>query len=297
MNGKEIGKERYLSIEIPEELEMVVNQAIASHPKEAVSSPQPTQPNIRTFHLRRFCGMTAAAIVLCFTLALNTSSAFAAAMADVPVLGPLAELLTIREYHSETEDFIMDLEIPEINLDNSQAKETNAQIVAITDAFIEEAKREFLDYKTAFFAEGGTEAEWANRDMHLMVDYKLHHTSDTLLSLELITSKNWVNAEVQHTFYNLDLERDHALTLEDLMGPDYAVRCNQSILQQMHQRMQADSRVNYFIGDPDGFTTVTPETDFYVNQRGNIVVVFPQCKVGPSSMGMQEFEIVESPRN
>ena len=41
----------------------------------------------------------------------------------------------------------------------------------------------------------------------------------------------------------------------------------------------------------EGFTTVSENTKFYLNEAGNAVVVFDEYEIAPGYMGMPEFEI------
>ena len=41
----------------------------------------------------------------------------------------------------------------------------------------------------------------------------------------------------------------------------------------------------------EGFTTVSKDTKFYLNEEGNPVIVFDEYEIAPGYMGMPEFEI------
>ena len=51
--------------------------------------------------------------------------------------------------------------------------------------------------------------------------------------------------------------------------------------------------IEYFDEDMNGFTTITDETNFYINENGNPVVVFDKYEIAPGAYGEQEFEIVK----
>ena len=57
--------------------------------------------------------------------------------------------------------------------------------------------------------------------------------------------------------------------------------------------MAENEDYTYFDEAMGGFTTVTEDTHFYINQAGNPVVVFDKYEVAPGFMGQQEFEIVK----
>ena len=53
----------------------------------------------------------------------------------------------------------------------------------------------------------------------------------------------------------------------------------------------AEDPAVYFAADQGGFTTVDETTQFYLNEAGDPVVVFPPYTVAPGAMGYVEFPI------
>ena len=227
-------------------------------------------------------------------------------MKQIPGIGFLAEVLTIRSYHQADQDYNIDAEIPAIvetgGLDGSgsqsgTAKSVNEQIEQIVDSYLAEGKKEFAAYKEAFFAAGGTKEEWADRQMDLSVDYQVKYQSEEVLSLELITFKGWVNAMEERYYYNLDLKQDRLLSLKDVLGNGYVERCNKEVVRQIEARMAADENQMFFGFGPnddgmaEGFTTVDETTQFYINENQEVVLVFPEYSIAPGYMGITEFNM------
>ncbi len=301
------GKKSYESIEIPKELNELVMKTIASQNKEASrmnytqnTMNKTTKHTAKTFSFPRFRQTAAAAavVLLAGTVGLNTNPAFAEAMAKAPVIGSLAQVLTFRSFHGTVDDVELNVDIPIIQttIDSELPAEINAQIQQLTNAYVEGAKADFYAYKETFFANGGTEAEWAGRTMDIMVDYDVKFFDDTTLSLELIAAKCWASAEEEHFFYTINLADDKVLTLADVLGENYVAICNESIKAQIEARLAADENAAFFgFGEDDGFaegfTTVTEETPFYLNPDGKVVVSFPEYSIAPGYMGVQEFTI------
>ncbi|MDO4292286.1 MAG: DUF3298 domain-containing protein [Eubacteriales bacterium] len=304
----EDGKKIYDNIEIPEELSRVVNRAIASKDKERIMrEAKKRQKRNMTVRIFRGAAAAAAGLLVCVTVGLNTSEAFAKEMSDIPVLGALAQVLTVRSYHGTDGDYEIDMEVPKIEEETASGAATdrtadvNAEIGKIVDDYMEQAKTEFQEYKEAFFATGGTEEEWADRKMDITVDYNIKYQKGNILSLELITAKGWVAAEEERHYYNLDLSDGQDLTLRQLLGDSYVEQCNESIKKQIEDRLAADDSLSYFGFGPnaqddkesgiEGFTTVTEDTDFYINEKGEVVIVFPEYSIAPGYMGFQEFVV------
>ena len=143
-------------------------------------------------------------------------------------------------------------------------------------------------------ATGGTEEEFTEKGIQVDVQYNVKYQSDTRLSLELIANENWCNAYNVQYFYNIDLKNEKTLTLEDILGEDYISIANESIREQMQKRMEDDENLVYWDGSDgiEGFTTVDENTKFYINEKGNPVVVFAPYEIAPGAFGAQEFEII-----
>ena len=308
----EDGKNIYDSIDIPDCLSETVKQAIASQSRqerlERYRREKKKAAKVRFF---RYTAAAAAALMVCMTVGVNSSEAFAREMGELPVIGALARVLTVRSWHGTDGDYEIDLEVPRIEAEAAQEAQTqpvqdftekiNEEIEKIVDAYMEEARAEFQEYKKAFFETGGTQEEWNDRKMDITVDYTVKYQKDNLLSLELVTAKGWVAASQERHYYNLDLDREQALTLEDILGEDYVRICNESIDAQIREQVRTDEMKSYFGYGPDGeqddemgiegFTTVSKDTKFYLNEEGNPVIVFDEYEIAPGYMGMPEFEI------
>ena len=308
----EDGKNIYDSIDIPDRLSETVKQAIASQSRqerlERYRREKKKAAKVRFF---RYTAAAAAALMVCMTVGVKSSEAFAREMGELPVIGALARVLTVRSWHGTDGDYEIDLEVPRIEAEAAQEAQTqpvqdftekiNEEIEKIVDAYMEEARAEFQEYKKAFFETGGTQEEWNDRKMDITVDYTVKYQKDNLLSLELVTAKGWVAASQERHYYNLDLDREQALTLEDILGEDYVRICNESIDAQIREQVRTDEMKSYFGYGPDGekddemgiegFTTVSKDTKFYLNEEGNPVIVFDEYEIAPGYMGMPEFEI------
>lgn len=335
-----MGKKVYDDIEIPAELHDVVEQAIASRKKSSMNVRKAVI--IRAF---RYAATAAAGLLICLTVGLNTSEAFAKEMQELPVIGQLAKVLTIRSYHGKEGDYEMDIEVPEIVIESEATGEAaddaagignlpaddtaggestpadgasagenvaqgleslendsftadiNAEIQRIVDDYVAQAKTDMEESKKAFFETGGTEEQWNDRTMDIYVDYNVKYQQGNILSLELITAKAWVASQEERHYYNLDLEKGTNLTLEQLLGEDYIRLASESIIAQIEARVAEDENQMYFGYGPnddgmiEGFQELSPDAMFYINEKGNVVIVFNEYEIAPGYMGFPEFEI------
>ena len=302
MREPENGKRTYEQIEIPGELQETVNRAVRSVDKKKSAARYRKRRMMRAV---RNIGVAAAAVLLCMTVGVNTNEVLAKELGQLPVIGSLVRVLTITSYHEEDGDHDITVNVPEIEVEETQTagmsdadieEAVNAQIQEIVDSHIAQAKEKFAEYKEAFFATGGTEEEWGGRTMDINVDYDVKYQEGSVLSLVLTTSEVWVSAQELRYYYNIDVAQNRELTLKDLLGGDYVNIANESIRQQMKERAAADENLVYWgvtetESGIDGFVSVDEDTDFYISADGNPVVCFGEYEIAPGFMGIQEFEI------
>lgn len=276
-------KQEYLDTPVPEELAEHVEAGIRQGRK-----------NYRKNHRRvwRSVGSVAA----CFAVlvgALNLSPTVAAAAADVPVLGGLFQVLTVRSYETVKGGIDYDVAVPEVEASGELAKRVNAEIQERVDAHLAQAQQDWEDYKDAFFATGGTQEEWGDREMNVIVDYEIKSQTDNTVSFVVDFGEGWVRAQQQRFCYNLDLENDRDITLADLLGEDWVNICNRSIQSQIDESRDEDGFSYFFPPEQGGFTTVDETTAFYINADGVPVVVFPEYSIAAGAAGIPEFAITQ----
>lgn len=276
MNEFKEAKQAYENTPIPAELDQRVRAGIRQG---------------KAKRARRAWGKRLGTVAACFVVvvgALNVSPTMASAAADIPVLGGLFRVLTIRSYETEKDQVHYQVEVPEVDSSADIAQRVNAEIQQRVDEHVAEMEKMWTEYHEAFIATGGTEEEWAQRSMDVNVTYDIKSQTDTTVSFVVNSSVSIANAYQEQFYYNLDLAADKELTLADVLGEDWVTVCNDSIRAQM---AAAEDPSVYFDESMGGFSTVDEATDFYINQAGNPVVVFPPYTVAPGAMGYVEFEI------
>ena len=273
-------KREYQSIPIPQEL------------SERVKLEVERAETKRRFSLmiRRIVSAAAAVAVL-FVTGLNTSEVFAGEMNDIPVIGTLARIFTIRSYETETEELKISVDIPSVAMiaEDLQGleKEINEDIYAFCEQYAKEAEGRAKEYRQAFLDTGGTQEEWAEHEISIKVWYEVKAQTARYLSLTVKGAESWTSAYSEERYYNLDMETGKWVTLRDILGDDYAqiVRC--SILDQIEQK-RIEDEAEYW---PDKWKGIDDETKFYINQEHNPVVVLEKYEIAPGSEGQLTFEI------
>lgn len=181
--------------------------------------------------------------------------------------------------------------------------DVNAEILRIVETYEADAKQRFEEYKEAFFATGSTEEEWGGRTCDVDVEYTVTYQEDSKLSLILTTTESWAAVYAQRYYYNLDLQTGEKLTLEELLGDNWVELCNERIVAEIERRITEEDDMVYWgygagvddeVEGIEGFESVSEQTNFYINESGNVVVCFDKYEIAPGYMGMQEFEITDA---
>ena len=237
---------------------------------------------------------SAAAVVLVFSLGVNLSPAFADAVRDVPVLGSIAEVVTLKNYFEQKDNVSYSVRQPAVADDQGQVQDdvVNQQIQQAIDTYLADAQQRIEEYKEAYLATGGTEEEFLSRDIQVQVDYQVFSQTEDTLSFALYMDENWVNSYGIVKYYNLDLQTGQPLTLQDLLGDNWQSMVNEEIAAQIQQQEQEE--IPYLI-DESTFSGVTDQTKFYINDQHQIVIVFDKYEIAPGSSGRPEFVLPFTP--
>lgn len=279
MNEFKQAREDYDSTPIPQELEERVRAGIRQG-----------KANYRRRHWRQ----AATGVAACFVVlvgALNLSPTVAAAAAEVPVLGGLFQVLTVRDFHTEEDGINYDVSVPGIEAEGDLAQRVNDVIQEKVDAHLAKAQQDWEDYKDAFFATGGTEEEWGGRTMDVIVDYEIKSQTEDRVSFVVTFGEGWVAFMEEKYCYNLDLVENRDITLADLLGENWVERCNEAVNAGIAASVDEEGFTYFFTPEQGGFTTVDENTAFYIRADGVPVLVFPEYSIAAGAAGSPEFAV------
>lgn len=275
----------------------------------------------RAEHARRRSAWTAVAAAAVVMIALpNTNIQIAHAMENIPLLGGFFRLVTVRQYNYSDENHDAEVELAQINYGEDAGEGASVGEVAAapegTAAGNVEGASDGQEAAVANLSEDGVEA--VNQNMEATVEELIRQFEDTLseegyhglhVSQEVVTDNEryyTVKLSVLETeasgyehnqFYTIDKQTGNVVTLEDLFveGSDYISAISENIKTQMKEQMAADEGVIYFLDNDDmpefNFQGITEQTNFYFNERGELVIAFDEYEVAPGSMGAPEFVI------
>ena len=284
---------------IEEQLQQLkpVYQSIEASPELATKLQTILQqtPKQKSHAMLRFGRLAACLLLGLFitgTAALNLSPAFAATAAELPVIGPLAQVLTWREYQTSDENAQLHATIPQIaDLTDAELQALiNEQIQTKMAAAIQAAEQDAAERRQAFIETGGDPADFI--PVEITADYTIYCQNRSYLSFVVTCTETQAQGNVTEYYYNLDLTKNQPVTLATMLGADYETICNQQIEAQIAAREKANPADQYFHDNGMGFAGISPQQNFYINEAGHVVIVFAKYEIAPGYMGPQTFEIL-----
>lgn len=285
-------KEKYEGIVIPEELNIRIQEEIEKSRRKQAEKNSVSQRH-KLKKVIRNLEAVAAAVCILFMAAMNTSSVFAREAAQLPLIGGLARILTFRSYETEENNIAVAVEVPTIEMIEADTGITvdkiNQEILARCNQYAEDAIMRAEEYRTAFLETGGTPEEWAEHNIEITVGYEIKQQNSDYLSFIVMGAENWTNAYDESKYYNLDLNTGKIVTLKDILGGDYVDIVNKSIREQITKRENAGE--TFFTMEEGGFSGITEDVKFYVNENNRPVIVFEKYEIAPGALGEIEFEI------
>lgn len=268
-------------IEIPEELDSVV--------RTAISEGRTLRRRKKIIGILKKTGAVAAALLICVISLLNLSPAFAKAAYRVPVLGELCRIVTFSEYHFEDKIKYIDAKIPQIeNTGKSDLeKRVNLEIRKAINECIAENEEAAKEYYKAFVETGGKPEDFI--PIGITVDYTIKCINEQYVSFVVSQYETAFSAYNHELYYNIDLEDGKMLTLKDWYGNDYKQIVAGSI-ENTIANWSAEQKEMLW-EDLSVIDLISENTDFYINQENQIVVVFSRYEAAYGAAGALEFTI------
>ena len=237
---------------------------------------------------RGAAALTAACAV--FVLLLNTVPTFAAAMYELPVLGGLCRVLTVADYHETHAASEVDVAMPAIEAGEGAApwaQEVNALIRETVEAEVAESERRAEEYYEAYIATGGDPDGFI--PVRVDAGYEVYHTGDRLLSFAVIKTESGAAVYSSFHYYNYDVTTGEELTLEDLIGENYLELCVSAVENGL--AALDDESKSMLWEDTDLESAINESSAFYINEAGNVVLVFDKYSLGAGALGRLEFTV------
>lgn len=261
-----------------------VPESFSNRVKETLTQLPPKRTKKSPHFKRSWYGLITAAVVCGIFILPNSSAAMADTMGSLPIVGPLFQVITIRNYQVESGANHVSIENPQISTDtpSTGAQEINQQVSQYIDQMIE-------SYENTATADG-----YFNLD----ITWEIVTNTDRWFTLRINSDLILASGNHAEQHYHIDVPSGEQKTLSDLFPEefDYVTCISNELKEQMKARMEADPREYYWLEDVSQlgtyyFDTIEEEQDFYFDTEGHIVIPFDKYEVGPGATGSPEFTL------
>ncbi len=149
------------------------------------------------------------------------------------------------------------------------------------------------EYREAFLATGGTKEDY--KEPSFEIGYNILSLSDNYTSILVYRHQSLASSFTEEIYYTFDLSTGEIVTLEDLLGEGYEERVKEEVIETALIREENDEVIysHELLDD----IIIDETTSFYINEDGNIIVVFPKYSLTSGSYGTQEFLIGVDQKN
>ena len=262
--------------EIPDYVKNCIEQTLDDLPEK--------KPVIKQIHMFPRI-VTAAACFIFITLFLlpNVSVSYAQALEQIPVIGDIGRVVTIRNYFYADDKHEMNIDVPQIEGEDSEAVDyINKDVSELTTALVNQFYKDL-------------EITGNNGYGSIRVDYEATTNTERWFTLKLSVNETAASSNSYFKFYHIDKKQGRIVELGDLFNTDkFSDILVAEIKMQMQEQMANDENISYWInnsGIGEDFAAVSADQNFYWNENGDLVIIFDKYEVGPGSMGTPEFVI------
>ena len=263
------------SAEVPPQVHARIEETLQALPQQPPASRTVTFP---VKAVRRTASVAACVLFAALFLLPNISFSYARAAAELPVIGKLVQVLTVRRDFYEDRHQELDVSIPAISDPDHDAASTliNQDVEALTQAVV------------ARFRQDQSENGSGYGSLH--IDYDVVTSTDSWFTLRLWIEEVAGSSGAQVYYYHIDRTSGQYITLGDLVTPAAFPAFEALVRQQMVQQMANDPNVSYWDDDPQA-AALSAQHNFYLTETGDLVLVYDQFTVAPGYMGCPSFTI------
>lgn len=221
----------------------------------------------RVFYPLRWTAGAAAALIL---LLPNVSVSAQAAMEQIPVLGSIVRVVTLRNYFYDDGHSFASVSIPSVSQGGPGGDAVNEAVQEYTDRLLTQFQQDIQDTGEGY--------------QGLDVSYEVTCDTDTRFTLRINALQVQASGHEMVRYYHIDKTTGQMVTLSDLFpqGTDYVTPLSQEVLRQM------EGEPDFF---PEDFAAIDPQQSFYWDDEGDLTLVFDEAEVAPASRGVVEFHI------
>lgn len=278
-NFDKIIKEKAQSeeIEVPQSVSDKIEEALLSLPEE-------TEKKAVSFvTLKKACAIAASLIFICLFILPNVSPIYAQALEKVPVLNSIIKVVTIRNYFYSDENHEMNIVVPELDTQMSDAADyINKSVSELSEILVNRFNDDLREIGD-------------NGHSSIYLDYEVVTNNEKWFTLKITVFEAAGSSNTYYEYYHIDKESNSIVKLEDIVADEkFYQTVENEIRRQMKKEMSEDSSKIYWSEKSNfgmSFSNLTGDHNFYWDKNGNLVIVYDKYEIAPGYMGTPEFTV------
>ena len=262
--------------DIPDSVKNKIEETLAALPEKNIHIK-------KTKILPRIAATAACFIFVIFFLLPNVSVAYAEAFEEIPIIGRLIKVITVRNYFYSDDYHEMDIDVPKVSGEDGDAADyINNDVNKLTDTLVKQ-----------FYKDLDSIGDSGHSSIY--VDYETVTNTESWFTLKMRVHEAAGSSNTYYKYYHIDRKSGKIIKLSDLSEDEgFLETLEKEIRQQMRSQMDNDSSKIYWLDDSiigKDYVAVTPEHNFFWNENGDLVIVFDKYEVAPGAMGTPEFTV------
>ena len=269
-------RNEYENIEIPDELEFLVRTTIKEQEKK-----------MKRKNIINKSVIAAAVAGVVFVGSINLSSEISYALSEVPVLGSIVRVLTLKTFELKDNNFDAELKTPAIEgLDSNLEAMLNQKYLDENQKLYDDFMKEIDELKKADMEEA---------HMGIASGYEVKTDTDKLLVIGRYVVNTVGSSSTTIQYDTIDKQNKLLITLPSLFKDEaYIDIISENIKAQMKEQMKDENNVYWLedemMGD-ENFSKIDKNQSFYITKDNQLVIAFDKYEVAPGYMGNPEFII------
>lgn len=263
---------------VPEYVLSKIEETLESLPEQSVPMKQ-----VRVHIFPKVASIAACFLFVCLVVFPNCSVAYAKALENIPVIGEIVKVVTIRNYFYSDGNHELNIDVPEIVTEGNDAVDyINKDVDSLTKILADKFYSDLEEY--------GYESYGSIRVTHEVVT-----NTEKWFTLKICVHETVASSNTYYKYYHLDKMSGKVVSLGDLSENEkFFDVIENEIKRQMQELMSSDPNQKYWEDDAvigEDFVKLSETHNFYWGENGDLIIVFDKYEVAPGAMGTPEFTI------
>lgn len=239
----------------------------------------PEKENLLQKHSYPTKGWILAACLTFFFLAFmpNVSITYAQTIQNIPIVGDIIKVFTIRKDFYKDEKHELNAEIPKVedNTNEAGANLINKNIEELSTMIIQKFYEDIELGKDGYGS--------------IYIDYEVITNDAAWFTLKLNVNEVTGSSDSYAKYYHINRVNGAYVQLKDILSETQRKAIKEYLFKTMKDEMKQDKNIVYFIDD--NIEIVQDDSNFYFNENRDLVITYNKYDIAPGYIGCPEFVI------